>query len=362
MPPFIKNTASKFKFGAHVSAAGGISNSVLNAHKIGAGAFSMFLKSPRKWDSPPIPAEEVTKFKQNCTELGYDPAKDVLPHGHYFINMANPDRTKADKAFGQLLDELHRCEQLGIGRYNLHPGSALKGGDHAAQVKQLAKYLNDAIAETHDVRIVLENMAGKDNLIGNDLRDLKSLIDLVDEKDRVGVCVDTCHAFAAGYDISTKDTFDKFWQEFDEIVGLQYLCAMHLNDSKAPLGANQDLHERLGQGYLALEPFRLIAHADYLQDIPLILETPYDNDEGYGHEIEMLHWLETVDDPEDVKLSQRNEELQSLGEKSRKEHLAKLAKKQTKAATTSKRKRDGSDIMDQMSRGKKPRPRPVKGE
>ncbi|KAG0654391.1 DNA-(apurinic or apyrimidinic site) lyase [Monosporozyma unispora] len=346
---FVKSVTTKYKFGAHVSTAGGISKSVLNANKLGCQSFAMFLKSPRKWESPPLTDEEIDKFKLNCEKCKYDPLVDILPHGHYFINLCNPDEEKAQKAYSQLIDELHRCEQLGIGHYNLHPGSALKGGSVKLQLKQLAKYLNKAIGETKFVIIVLENMAGKDNIIGNQLEDLRDVIDIIDNKERIGVCVDTCHTFASGYDIqSSLESFNKFWTQFDEIIGFNYLKSMHINDSKAPRESCQDLHEKLGQGFIGLEPFRWLAHDQRFEKIPLILETPHKDDNGYGEEIELLQWLETIDDPENEELKFKVEELQKLGAKTRHEQQAKYDKKQ--AQQGKKRKVVGGDILSQLSK------------
>lgn len=347
---FVKSVTTKYKFGAHVSTAGGISNSVINANKIGCQSFAMFLKSPRKWDSPPLTNEEIEKFKLNCEKFKYDPLKDILPHGHYFINLCNPDESKAIKAYSQLIDELKRCEQLGIGHYNLHPGSALKGGNVKIQLKQLAKYLNKAIGETKSVVIVLENMAGKDNLIGNRLEDLREVIDLIDNKKRVGVCIDTCHTFASGYDIqSSIENFNKFWEHFNEIIGFNYLKSMHINDSKAPLESNQDLHEKLGHGFIGLEPFRWLAHDKRFEGIPLILETPHQDEDGYGEEIELLQWLETINDPDNKELITRSNDLQKLGEKTRKEQQVKFEKKQSQ----NKKRKVGGDIINQLTKKKR---------
>ncbi|KAG0656428.1 DNA-(apurinic or apyrimidinic site) lyase [Maudiozyma exigua] len=349
MSKFVKSTASKYKFGAHMSTAGGVSNSVVNAHNTGCNSFALFLKSPRKWVSPQYTPEEIEKFKNFVKEYKYDPMTDILPHGQYFINLANPDEEKALKSYDSFIDDLKRCESLGIGLYNLHPGSSLKG-DHPTQLKQLATYLNKAIKETEFVTILLENMAGTGNLVGSNLEDLHAVIDLIDDKSRIGVCVDTCHTFAAGYDISTRETFQKFWDDFDKIVGLKYLKAMHLNDSKAPLGANRDLHEKLGEGYLTLKFFHMLAtQFDFLQKIPIVLETPQDNDDGYGEEIKLLEWLENI--PEDKKLvndkefMEKYDTLQKNGAKSRKEQMTKFEAKQKKP-----KRQAGTDIMSQMKK------------
>ncbi|SCU94672.1 LADA_0G10220g1_1 [Lachancea dasiensis] len=351
MSQFARCSTSNYKFGAHISTAGGISKSVTNAYNIGCNAFAMFLKSPRKWVSPSYSQDEIDQFKANCKELGYDPLTDVLPHGQYFINLANPEHEKAEKSYVSFLDDLRRCEQLGIGLYNFHPGSSLKA-DHETQLKQLASYINKAHTETKFVKIVLENMAGTGTLVGSDLSDLKKVIEMVDDKTRVGVCIDTCHTFAAGYDISTRQAFDDFWAEFDKIVGFKYLSAIHLNDSKAPLAANRDLHEKLGEGFLGLEVFKLVTQADFLRGIPIILETPQPQDEGYGDEIKLLEWLENFS--EDTHLSEfdlKSQNLQENGSKSRKEQSAKFDKKTLKknAKSTKKRPKDAeTDIAKQL--------------
>lgn len=323
------------KFGAHVGMAGGISNAVTNAMDIGANSFALFLKSPRRWESPPIKDDEAAKFAQLCEKYGYNPRTDILPHGLYFINLANPDDEKEAKAYGLFVDDLKRCEKLNIGLYNFHPGSALDGPKRDA-LEKLAKNINRAIAETSFVKIVIENMAGHGNLIGSDIQDLRDVIDLVEDKSRVGVCIDTCHLFAAGYDISTKELYEAFWQKFDAVVGRQYLSAIHLNDSKAPLGANRDLHQKLGHGFLGLEVFRLIANDKRLEDIPIVLETPVGKDDSvYGEEIKLLESLVGAD--ADEAFTEQAKALSALGAAERAEHLKKFEKKQVKREKDAKK-------------------------
>lgn len=337
-----------FKFGAHVSSAGGISNSIVNASKIGANSFALFLKSPRKWVSPDISDSEAAKFAALCKEHGYDPKTDILPHGSYFINLANPDTEKEEKAYGGFLDDLRRCEKLNIGLYNFHPGSALDG-DHREALEKLAKNINRAIKETLGVKIVIENMAGHGNLIGSNLQDIRDVIDLIEDKSRVGVCIDTCHTFAAGYEILTEKTFNEFWLEFEKIIGWEYLSAIHLNDSKAPLGANRDLHQKLGLGFLGLETFRLISNFSKLENIPIILETPNeDNPSLYGKEIKLLEWLQGKEES-DEEFKSKLVELSAEGSKERDEQLTKFEdkkKKNEKATAKGKGKRatNGNDI------------------
>lgn len=329
--------------------SGGISNAVLNAMDIGANSFALFLKSPRKWVSPDIKEEEIKKFHELCEKYGYNSRTDILPHGSYFINLGNPDPEKEEKAYGSFLDDLKRCEKLNIGMYNFHPGSSLDG-DHKESLARLAKNINKAIEETEFVKIVIENMAGHGNLIGSNLQDIKDVIDMVEEKSRVGVCLDTCHSFAAGYDISDKEKFEDFLKQFDEIIGAEYLSAIHLNDSKAPLGANRDLHQKLGYGFLGLEVFRVIANSDRLKNIPIILETPVGNDDSvYGEEIKLLEWLEgrPIDNPEFIA---KKNELSKLGSKERAEHLKKFEVKNAKAEKKSAKRKNGEDIMSALTK------------
>jgi AP endonuclease-1 len=342
--------SNKYKFGAHVGSSGGVSNSVINAMNIGANSFAVFLKSPRQWNANPIKKEEIEKFAQFCEKYGYNPRTDCLPHGSYMINLANPDPEKAEKSYGSFLDDLKRCEQLNIGLYNFHPGSALDG-DHRDALESLAKNINRAIKETSFVKIVIENMAGHGNLVGSTLQDIRDVIDLIDDKSRVGVCIDTCHTFAAGYDISDVEKWNGFWSQFDEIIGREYLLAIHLNDSKAPVGANKDLHQKLGYGFLGLEVFRIIANDPSLQNIPIILETPVKNDDSiYGDEIKLLEWLvdKKADDKEFIE---KKEQLSKLGSKEREEHLKKFEIKKKKTEKKQTRKRGAID--DVISTSKK---------
>ncbi|KAI3406184.2 APN1 [Candida oxycetoniae] len=338
-----RNLTTKFKFGAHVGMAGGIYNSVTNARNIGANSFALFLKSPRKWVSPEYKSEDVKKFHHLCSVHGYNPRTDILPHGSYMINLGNPDSEKEEKAYNSFLDDLKRCEMLNIGLYNFHPGSSLDG-DHKEALVRLAKNINRAINETKFVKIVIENMAGHGNLIGSNLQDIKDVINMIVDKSRVGVCLDTCHSFAAGYDITDSAKLTEFIKLFDDLIGPEYLSAIHLNDSKAPLGANRDLHQKLGLGYLGLEVFRAIANCERLQGIPIVLETPIntgEDDEVYGEEIKLLEWLEGRS-AEDSEYTIKRKQLSQLGEKEREEQLKKFETKQEKG-TLKKKKNNNND-------------------
>ncbi|KAG7880070.1 hypothetical protein KL905_001563 [Ogataea polymorpha] len=327
---FIRETGFKHKFGAHVGMGGGIFNSVTNAMNVGCNSFALFLKNPKRWVSPMFSDEDASKFVEYCKEHGFNPRTDVLPHGSYFINMANPDPAKAQQSLECFLDDLVRCEKLDIGHYNFHPGSSL-GSDHEESLKRLAANINKAIEQTSFVKIVIENMAGHGNLVGGELEDIQKVISMIDKKERVGVCIDTCHTFAAGYDLRDEEAWTKFWDEFDSKIGFQYLSALHINDSKAPLGANRDLHQRLGWGFLGLECFRLLANDPRLEGIPLILEVPVEpkDDSAFGEDIKLLEWL-VGKSKDDKEVLEKSIELQKLGEKERKEQLAKFEKKKEK--------------------------------
>uniref|UniRef100_A0A8H7Y1Y7 Apurinic-apyrimidinic endonuclease 1 n=1 Tax=Psilocybe cubensis TaxID=181762 RepID=A0A8H7Y1Y7_PSICU len=286
---FLPRAQSQWKVGAHVSAAGGVENAVLNAASIGANSFALFLKSQRKWESPPLSNESITEFKRLMKELGYE-SRMVLPHGSYLINLGNPDAAKREKSFACFLDDLKRCEALGLELYNFHPGSTVGETSVETSLSLIADCINRAHVETSRVTVVLENMAGAGNIIGSDFGHLAGIIKLVKDKLRVGVCLDTCHAFAAGYDIRTKDGWNMTLTKFDEQIGLKYLCGMHLNDSKTEYNSKKDRHENIGLGHLGLLSFVHILNDPRTQNIPLILETPSFEQakEIWGTEISVL--------------------------------------------------------------------------
>lgn len=283
--------------------------------------------------------KEIDQFAKNCLELGYNPHTDILPHGQYMINLASPKEEMEAKSYDSFLDEILRCEQLDIRHYNFHPGSKLDG-DHREALERLAKNINKVHKESKLCKVVIENMAGHGNLIGGTLEDIRDVIELVEDKSRVGVCVDTCHAFAAGYDMLNEDSFNEFWKKFEETIGWEYLSGIHLNDSKAPLSSNRDLHQNLGQGFLGLEAFRNVANFDKLQGIPIILETPVgekDDDTVYGQEVKILEWLEgrTVTDADYIATA---EALLKQGASERKEHQKKFDEKKAKEAKSQAKK------------------------
>ncbi|KAJ7494297.1 xylose isomerase-like protein [Mycena galericulata] len=282
---------SLWKVGAHVSAAGGIENAIINAAAIGANSFALFVKSQRKWTSPPLTAATISSFKAQLTEHGYEP-RHILPHGSYLINLGNPDAEKRKKSYDCFLDDLKRCESLGIMLYNFHPGSSVGQATTDESISLIAASINEAHRATESVIIVLENMAGAGNIIGGDFRHLANIISQVDDKTRVGVCLDTCHMFAAGYDFRTKAGWEQIVTDFDQQVGLSYLRGMHLNDSKTECNSRRDRHENIGMGHIGILGFHHILNDARFQDIPLILETPsFEKPEVWAAEIAALNGM-----------------------------------------------------------------------
>lgn len=275
--------------GAHVSAAGGVENAPLNAQKIGATAFALFTKNQRQWIAPPLSVKSIDQFKKNCEMAGYTP-NQILPHDSYLINLGNPDKDALQKSRNAFLDEMQRCEQLGLNRLNFHPGSHLNKISEEGCLLLIAESINQALEKTKGVTAVIENTAGQGSNLGFAFEQIKFIIDHVDDKSRVGVCIDTCHAFAAGYDMLTQDAFNKTFDDFDRIVGFSFLKGMHLNDSKKGLGSHVDRHDSLGKGTLGLNPFRFIMKDVRFDGIPLILETP--DEQLWPEEINLLKDME----------------------------------------------------------------------
>ena len=274
--------------GAHVSASGGVENAPLNAHKIGATAFALFTKNQRQWFSPALTEQSVALFKARCAEYGYTAAQ-ILPHDSYLINLGSPDVDSLEKSRKSFIEEMRRCEQLGLDRLNFHPGSHLKKMTESDCLKTIAESINIALSETKGVAAVLENTAGQGTNMGHRFEHLRAIIDLVDDTSRVGVCIDTQHAFAAGYDLLSEEGFVNVWQEFDDVIGFGYLRGMHINDSKKELASRVDRHETLRNGLLGPTPFERIMKDARFDNIPLILETP--DEDLWREEIE---WLKNV--------------------------------------------------------------------
>ena len=277
------------RVGAHVSAGGGVENAPLNAKAIGAKAFALFTKNQRQWKAKPLTDDNIDKFKENCKECGYLP-EHVLPHDSYLINLGHPEKEGLEKSRDAFLDEMQRCEQLGLKLLNFHPGSHLKKIEEDACLKRIAESINIALDKTKGVSAIIENTAGQGTNMGFRFEHLATIIENVEDKDRVGVCLDTCHTFTAGYDLRTKKAFKITMDEFEKIVGFKYLSAMHLNDSKPDLGARVDRHQSIGKGKLGVDPFRFIMNDKRFDEIPMVLETI--DDTIWAEEIKLLYSLE----------------------------------------------------------------------
>ncbi len=275
--------------GAHVSATGGVENAPLNAAAIQANAFALFTKNQRQWLASPLSEKSIEKFKQNCEEKGFSP-KSILPHDSYLINLGHPTDEGRQKSLDSFIEEMRRCEQLGLSLLNFHPGSHLKEISVEACLAHIAASINTALDKTKNVCAVIENTAGQGSNVGNRFEELRFIIDRVEDKSRVGVCIDTCHAFAAGYDLRTAEACEETFKKFDEVIGLQYLKGMHLNDSKKGLGSKVDRHENIGKGEIGVEGFQWIIANPKFDNIPLILETP--DETLWASEIEMLYGFE----------------------------------------------------------------------
>ncbi|MBW9256038.1 MAG: deoxyribonuclease IV [Candidatus Thiodiazotropha sp. (ex. Lucinisca nassula)] len=258
--------------GAHVSASGGVQNAPLNAKEIGAKAFALFTKNQRQWSAKPLTEDAIEMFQSNLSEVGIE-SRHVLPHDSYLINLGHPESEGLEKSRKAFLDELQRCEQLGLSLLNFHPGATLRKIEEHESLQRVADSINWCLEQTQGVTAVIENTAGQGSTLGYKFEHLAQIIDQVEDKSRIGVCLDTCHTFVAGYDMRTVADCDKTFAEFEQVVGFQYLRGMHLNDSKPELGARVDRHHSLGQGKLGWEVFRYIMQDQRFSDIPLILET-----------------------------------------------------------------------------------------
>ena len=256
--------------GAHVSAARGVENAPIRAHEIGATAFALFTKNQRQWKAKPLTDKNILEFKANCQKFGFG-SDQILPHDSYLINLGHPDPEKRQKSLDAFIDELQRCELLGIGRLNFHPGSHLREISENDCLDYTAESINEALLQTNDVIAVIENTAGQGSNLGHRHEHLAHIIEKVEDKSRIGVCFDTCHAYAGGYDL--KNDYEGVMQDFSDVVGFEYLQGMHLNDSKATLGQRVDRHHSLGKGEIGWECFKKIMQDPRIDNIPLTLET-----------------------------------------------------------------------------------------
>lgn len=260
-------------FGAHVSASGGVSNSPANAEAIGARGFALFTKNQRQWVAPPLKSEEIERFIAECHTKNFPPHA-ILPHNSYLTNLGNADGTKWEQSLNALIDEMERCHSLGLDRLNFHPGSHLNQISVTECLSRIAEGINRTLDATHGVCAVLENTAGQGTNLGYRFEQLAEIIEQVEDKSRIGVCIDTCHAHAAGYDLSTEAGFHETFETLDKIVGLKYLRGLHLNDALREAGSRIDRHAPIGAGTIGETCFRLIAQDKRFDALPIILETP----------------------------------------------------------------------------------------
>lgn len=275
--------------GAHVSASGGVENAPLNAAAIGAKAFALFTKNQKQWKAAPLTQKSIKAFKDNCEKFQFSPAQ-ILPHDSYLINLGHPEEEGLTKSREAFLDEMQRCEQLGLDRLNFHPGSHLKKMTEEECLARIAESINLTLDKTNGVMAVIENTAGQGSNLGYKFEQLAYIIDRVEDKSRVGVCLDTAHTLASGYDLTSRMAIDETFREFEEIVGFQYLKGMHINDSKKELATRVDRHDSLGKGFMGMEVFDFIMNDDRFDNIPLILETP--DESLWAEEIQLLYSLQ----------------------------------------------------------------------
>lgn len=274
--------------GAHVSSSGGVENAPLHAKEIGAKAFALFTRNQRQWRSSPLSAKSITLFKERCAEFGYAP-EHILPHDSYLINLGNPDAEGLTKSREAFLDEMRRCEQLGLKLLNFHPGSHLNKMEPEACLALIADSINWTLAQTEGVTAVIENTAGQGTNLGYTFEQIATIIEQVEDKSRVGVCIDTAHTLASGYEIRTAEGFADTFRMFEEVIGFHYLRGIHLNDSKKELSTRVDRHDSVGKGVMGMELFRMLMQDSRFDNIPIILETP--DESLWAEEIRLLYAL-----------------------------------------------------------------------
>ncbi len=272
--------------GAHVSASSGVENAPLNAHKIGAKAFAIFTKNQKQWKASPLTEKSTIAFRENCKKYGYLP-EHIMPHDGYLINPGSPDKEMLEKSREALLDEMQRCEQLGLKMLNFHPGAHLGKITEEECLKNIAESINYVLLHTKGVTAVIENTAGQGSHLGYKFEHIRAIIDQVDDKSRVGVCIDTCHTYAAGYDIKAVAGYEQTFRDFDSIIGMGYLRGFHLNDARKGLASRVDRHESIGKGDLGEEVFIRIMNDPRFDNMPIILETP--DEEIWAEEIGWLY-------------------------------------------------------------------------
>ncbi|RMD43430.1 hypothetical protein DV735_g1782, partial [Chaetothyriales sp. CBS 134920] len=344
MPLAVRTPGLKMFVGAHTSVAKGVENAITNSVHIGGNAFACFLKSQRKWESAALKDENREAFKRGLITHSYDSSKHIVPHGSYLVNLASADAALATKSYNAFIDDLKRCEALGIKHYNFHPGSAGATTPLAEAIERLAGQLNRALAQTSTVVPLLENMATRGSIIGGKFEDLRDIIALIkpEFQHRIGVCIDTCHAFAAGYDLRTPEAFKQTLAELDSLVDIKkYVRALHVNDSKAPFASHRDLHQNIGLGFLGLRAFHNVMNEERFHGLPLILETPCERPDPknahkkiedrqvWADEIKLLESLIGMD-PEGAEFVRLEKELGDKGRAERATMQKQFEEKQAK--------------------------------
>ncbi len=276
------------KIGSHVSISGGVSNAPINAKSLNAKAFAMFTKNQKQWAAKPLTDSEIALFKKEL-EKSKIPTDYVLPHDSYLINLGHHEAEQRQKSLDSFIEEMNRCDQLGLTLLNFHPGSHLKEITEDKCVEYVAESINTAISKTKNVKAIIETTAGQGSNIGYTFEQIAKIIELTEDKTRVGVCIDTCHIFSAGYDLRTKETYEKTMDDFEKIIGFKYLFGVHLNDSEGALGKKLDRHAEIGKGLIGLNCFKFIMNDKRFDNIPMVLETP--NEDNWANEIKMLYSL-----------------------------------------------------------------------
>ncbi|RMZ74945.1 hypothetical protein DV737_g5591, partial [Chaetothyriales sp. CBS 132003] len=367
MPLAVRTPGLKMFVGAHTSVAKGVENAISNSVQIGGNAFACFLKSQRKWENAALKDENRDAFKRGLITHKYDSSKHIVPHGSYLVNLASADKDMATKSYKAFVDDLGRCEALGIKHYNFHPGSAGQS-PLADAIERLAAQLNRALAETSTVVALLENMATRGSIIGGKFEDLRDIIALIkpEFKHRIGICIDTCHAFASGYDLRTPQAFKQTLIDLDAIVGIQYVKALHLNDSKAPFASHRDLHQNIGLGFLGLRAFHNVMNEERFQDLPLILETPCEKPDPkdakktvedrqvWAAEIKLLESLIGMD-PDGAEFIKLDKDLSDKGRADRAKMQKQFEEKQAKEMKKLSKEKDKAQksLKDMFTGGEK---------
>jgi deoxyribonuclease IV len=264
------------RLGAHMSISGGLEKAVVRGQEVGCEAMQIFTKNSNQWKAKPLTPTEVTAFRDGCQAAGIGP---VIAHSAYLINLAAPDEVLYEKSIQAFLDELHRCELLGIPYLVVHPGAHMGTGE-----EQGLKRLTAAIDRIHceapkmQAAIALEITAGQGTVLASKFEHFTTILEQVEEPERLGFCLDTCHLLAAGYDFRTPEGYAQMMEAWDELVGIERIRVIHLNDSKKDLGSRVDRHEHIGQGYIGTKGFEWLLNDPHLADLPMVLETPKDDD------------------------------------------------------------------------------------